>query len=158
MACGRDTPGEVLEALLGETDDVPTDRLAALVGALGGLADEGPELDAALLERLLSLAEEDAPKTVPHGVHRRLRVSGLRQRLRDLALSDEQRARLLALPGDLSRRPAQVAVLLGDPWQLGHCALRIPAFERRRAACRRRSRAAGDLSRAWAAPSSGVRR
>lgn len=102
VACGREDPGpdEVLLALVGDEDDVPTDRLAAVVGGLEVLAcPEPPQLDDALVERLLAIAEEDPPETVPHGVNRRHRVFQLRHRLLDVAggLSSEHRERLIAL-------------------------------------------------------------
>lgn len=88
MGCGFDKPGptQILRCLLGEDADVSTDRLAAVVGGLETLAEKDDwHLDEQVVERLLSIAEEDPPHTVPHGVHRRSRVFGLRHRLLDLA-------------------------------------------------------------------------
>jgi hypothetical protein len=92
VGCGWDDPGpeEVLRALLGDQDDVPTDRLAAVVGGLWMLGDEPPPLDDALVERLLTIADEDPPDTVPHGAHRQLRVGHLREALSDLGLARER--------------------------------------------------------------------
>ena len=102
MAAGMEDPGpdEVLRALSGEEDEVPTDRLAAVVGALRILAGEEVELDDDVAERLVEFAEEDPPNTVPHGAHRRLRVGQLRECLREMAdsLGAEHRKRLDAAP------------------------------------------------------------
>ncbi len=99
MGSGRDEPDATLRALLGDEDDVPTDRLAAVIGALTILGEDPPELDAALVERLVELAEEEPPNTVPHGAHRRRRVNDLRCELQNAA--PEQRDRVARL-GELS--------------------------------------------------------
>lgn len=101
VACGFEDPGpdEVVRVLMGDGDVTP-ERLAAVVGGvciLGG--SDPPALDEALVERLLGLAEEEPPNTVPHGAQRRLRVFQLRQALLDVAagLTDEHRDRLLVV-------------------------------------------------------------
>lgn len=99
MASGLDDPGPdyVLRALLGKgRGEVPTDRLAAVVGALAILAHP-PALDETLVGCLLAIAEEDPPETIPHGKHRRLRVFQLRHALLGIAggLSSDHRGRLL---------------------------------------------------------------
>jgi hypothetical protein len=99
MGCGRDDPDATLRALLGDEADVPTDRLAAIIGALTILGEDPPELDAALVERLVELAEEEPPNTVPHGAHRRRRVNDLRCELQNAA--PQQRDRVAQL-GELS--------------------------------------------------------
>jgi len=109
VGCGREDPGaeDVLRALLGEDDDVPTDRLAAVVGGLYMLADNPPQLGDALVERLLGIAEEDPPHTVPQGEHRRLRVFHLRHALLDVAagLTPAHRARLLSVADETEYDP-----------------------------------------------------
>jgi hypothetical protein len=90
VACGRDEPGTsaVLAALLGDEDEVPSDRLAAVVGGLRVVSDEDA-LDEAVTDRLRELAAEDPPETIPHGQQRRLRVGQLQSRLHELGLGPE---------------------------------------------------------------------